>query len=272
MIHEQRESKKELPRSLTDRTARDIGLSALDQAPCNADPMVKLGDGELQFVQPLGRSHVPNLLELHFLGELAKGFSQLVGVLLGDETQEVGKVQHSRGVVDLVHTVGDVGRDVDQADELHFFAARLDNLGNFVGNDSTVRVTREGVGSVGLDLLHSISVASDHLLHGGEDGLVLIETAGTEGIEGALSIEVLGEVDEDQNFADTRVNEENGCLVAGGLEGNDGVVNIGVQGRGVEDLVDQGGEEVGGRVQQDAEDGDFVGKLHGHLDFALEPM
>ena len=59
-------------------------------------------------------------------------------VLLGDETREVGKVQHSRSVVDFVHAVGDVRWDVDQADELHFLAARFKNFGNFVGDDSTV--------------------------------------------------------------------------------------------------------------------------------------
>ena len=171
-----------------------------------------------------------------------------------------------------MHAIGDVGRDVDQTNELDFLAARLDNLGNFVGNNTTIRVTCKGVGAVGLSLLHGIGVATDHLSHGGEDGLALIETAGTEGIEGALSIEVLGQVHEDQDFADTRVNEEDGGLVASSLERNDGVVNVSIRGRGVEDFVDQSGEQVRGRVQQDAEDGNFVRELHGHLDLTLKPM
>ena len=190
--------------------------------------MVELGNRQLQLVQPLRRGHIEDLLELYFFGELAERLGQVVGILLGDETQEVGQVQHSRGVVDLVHTISDVGRDVDQANEFNFLAARLKDLGNFVGNDTTIRVTCKGVRSVGSDLLHSIGVATNHLSHGGEDGLVLVETTSTEGVEGALSMEVLGQVDEDQNFTDTRMDEEDGGLVAGGLEGNDGIVNVSI--------------------------------------------
>lgn len=234
--------------------------------------MVELGNRELQLVQPIRRGHIPDLLELFFLGQLAERFIQVAGIVLGDETQEVGKVQHSRGVGDLVHAIGDVRRDVDETNELDFLAARLEDLGNFIGNNTTVRVTRKSVGSMGLNLLHRIGVATDHLTHRGKDWLALVETAGTEGIEGTLSVEVLGQVDEDQNLADTRMNEEDGGLVPGGLERNDGVVDVGILGRGVEDLVDQAREQVGSRVQQDAEDGDLVRKLHGHFDFALEPI
>ena len=171
-----------------------------------------------------------------------------------------------------MHTIRDVWRDVDKTNELHFLSTRLNDLGNLVGDNATVRVTRKGVGSVGLDLLHRVSVAADHLGHGGEHGLTLIEATGTEGVEGAFSVEILRQVDEDQHFTDTWVNEEDGGLVTGSLERNDRVVDVGIRGRGVEDLVDQGGEEVWGWVQQDAEDGDFVRKLHGHLDFTLEPI
>lgn len=234
--------------------------------------MVELGNRQLQLVQPLRRGHIPDLLKLFLLGQLAKRFLQIFGILLADKAQEVGQVQHSSGVGDLVHTIGDVGRNVDQTNEFHFLAPRLEELGNFVGNNTTIRVTRKGVGSFGSNLLHSIGVAASHLSHGGEDGLILIETAGTESVEGALSIEVLGQVHEDQDFADTRVNEEDGSLVPSSLERDDGVVNVGIRVRGVEDLVDQGGEQVGSRVQQDAEDGNFIRELHGHLDFTLKSM
>ena len=99
---------------------------------------------------------------------------------------------------------------------------------------------------MGLDLLHGICVATDHLFHGGKNGLALVETASTEGIEGTLSIKVLGQVDEDQDFTNAGVNEEDGGLVAGGLKRNDGVINVGVRGRGIEYFLDQGGEQVGG--------------------------
>lgn len=193
-------------------------------------------------MQPLRRGHIPNLLELLFLGELAKRFGQVVGILFGDKSQEVGQVQHSRSVVDFVHTVGNGGRNVDQSNELHFLVTRLEDFGNFVCNNTTVRVTRDGIRSMSLDLLHGIGVATDHLLHGGEDRLALIETAGAEGVEGALSVEVLGQVDEDQNFTDTGVNEEDRGFVAGGLKRDNGVISASVRGRGVECLMDQSGE------------------------------
>ena len=100
--------------------------------------MVELRNRQLQFIQPLRRGHIPNLLELFFLGQFAKRFGQVVGILFSNESQEVGQVQHSRGVVDFVHTVGDVGGNVDQTDELHLFATRLDDFGNFVRNNATV--------------------------------------------------------------------------------------------------------------------------------------
>ena len=213
---------------LTDGAAWDVGFTALDQASCDADPVVELGNGQLQLLQPLRGGHIKDFLELLLLGELAKRFDQFVGVLFGDKTQEVGQVQHAIRVADLVHTVRDVRRDVDKANELHLLATGLDDLGYFIGNDTTVRVTRKGVWSVGLDLLHSIGVTTDHLGHRGEDGLTLIETTGAEGVEGALSVEVLGQVDEDQNFSDTWVDEEDGSLVPSGLEGDDRVVNVSV--------------------------------------------
>ena len=125
---------------------------------------------------------------------------------------------------------------------------------------------------MGLDLLHSIGVTTNHLLHGSENRLTLVETAGTEGVERAFSIEVLGQVDEDQNFTDTGMNEEDGGLITSSLKRNDGVVYVSVRGRRVENLVDQSGEQVGGWMQQDAENGNLVGKLHGHFDFALESV
>ena len=100
--------------------------------------MVEFGNRQLQFVQPLRRGHIPNLLELFFLGQFAKRFGQVVSVLFGDESQEVGQVQHSRGVVDFVHTIGNVGRNVDQTDKLHLFATRLEDFSNFVGNNTAI--------------------------------------------------------------------------------------------------------------------------------------
>jgi hypothetical protein len=51
-----------------------------------------------------------------------------------------------------------------------------------------------------------------------------LEATSTESVEGALVLEVLGKVDENQNLSNTRVHEEDGCLVSSQLEGNDGIV------------------------------------------------
>ena len=49
-------------------------------------------------------------------------------------------------------------------------------------------------------------------------------TPHAERVEGPLILEVLGEVDEDEDFADTGVNYKDGDLAAGENEGNDGIV------------------------------------------------
>ena len=46
--------------------------------------------------------------------------------------------------------------------------------------------------------------------------------------EGPLVLEVLGEADEDENFAGG-VNDKNGGLVAGEIKGNDGIVLLGAR-------------------------------------------
>ena len=85
--------------------------------------MIQLGNRQLQLVQPLWRSQVPEMVELVFLcREFAHRRSQRLSLIFGDQTQEVRQVEQAGDVVDLVHTVSDVRGDVDKTDEFNLLA------------------------------------------------------------------------------------------------------------------------------------------------------
>jgi hypothetical protein len=115
-------------------------------------------------------------------------------------------------------------RDVDQTGEFDFVAHGLEPLGNLKCDNTAVTVTGDGIWSRRLGPLDCCGIARHHLVHGGEEGVAGLEATSTESVEGALVLEVLGEVDENQNLSNTRVDEEDGRLVSSQLEGNDGVV------------------------------------------------
>jgi hypothetical protein len=97
---------------------------------------------------------------------------------------------------------------------------RLEPLRDFERNDTAVGVARDGIGAMRLCALDRRGVTADHLVHRREERLARLKTSSAERIEGAIVREVLGEVDENKNFADTGMDHENGCLAAGELEWN----------------------------------------------------
>jgi len=123
-----------------------------------------------------------------------------------------------------VHAIGDVRRDVDKTSKLDFVTRRLEALSNLESDNTTITVSSDGVRTGGLSSFDGGSIARHHLIHRSEEGVARLEATSAESVEWTLVLEVFREVDEDKNLTDTRVHEEDGCLVAGQLEGNDGVV------------------------------------------------
>jgi hypothetical protein len=123
-----------------------------------------------------------------------------------------------------VHAVGNVRRNVDETSELDFVTHSLQPLGYFKCNHTTVTVSGNGIRPFWLGPLYCCSIAGNHLVHGGEEGVARLETTSTERVERTLVLEVFGEVDENKYLANTRVYKEDRCLVSSQLKGNDGVV------------------------------------------------
>ena len=144
--------------------------------------------------------------------------------MLRHKTQEIRQVKHTTSPVNLVHAIGDVRRDVDKTSKLDFVTRRLEALSNLESDNTTITVSSDGVRTGGLSSFDGSSIARHHLIHRSEEGVARLEATSAESVEWTLVLEVFREVDEDKNLTDTRVHEEDGCLVAGQLEGNDGVV------------------------------------------------
>ena len=87
-------------------------------------------------------------------------------------------------------------------------------------------------------------------------------------VEGPLVLEVLGEVDEDEDFVDTGVNHKDGSLDAGEVEGNDGIVLLGARVLGNQgvDVFRQAGDD---GMLEDLDSGD-LGQLKRRLSLAFE--
>ena len=137
-------------------------------------------------------------------------------------------------------------------------------------DDASVAVAGDGVRAVWLGSLDGGCVGRDHLVHGTEEGLAWLETASTEGVEGALVLEVFCEVDEDEDFSHAGVDEEDGGFVTGELERDDGIVFLltCVLGDQSVDVVGETGED---GVLEDLDDWN-LGNVESGLCLSLEPI
>lgn len=200
-------------------------------------------------------------------GERPQSLCEVVGILLAHKTKEIREVEHTARPVDFVHTVGNVRRNVDETGELDLIAHSLKALGNLEGDNATIRVTSDGIRTVRLRPLDGRNIGRYHLIHGAEER-VPVETPRAERIEGPLVLEVLGEINEDEDFADTGVNHKDRGLVTGEVEGNDGIVPLRPRVFGNQGVYVfcQAGED---RVLEDPDGGDLR-QLKRGLSLALE--
>ena len=223
---------------------------------------------KLEFEETLGRRQIPNGVELFLPRKWPQCRCEVVGILFAHETKEIREVEHTTRPVDLVHTVCDVRGNVNETGELDFIAHGFEALGNLEGDDTTIRVTSDGIRAVRLCPLDGCSVGGHHLVHGTEERVPRFETPRAECVEGPLVLEVLGKVDEDEDFTDTGVNHEDGGLVSGEVEGNDGIVLLGARVLGNQgvNVLRQAGDD---RVLEDL-DGGYLGQLKRRLSLAFE--
>ena len=89
-------------------------------------------------------------IELFLAREGAQCWCEVASALLAHEAKEVQEVEHTARPVDLVHPVRDVRRNVDETRELDFISQGPQMFGNLANDDTTVRVTSDGVRSVRL--------------------------------------------------------------------------------------------------------------------------
>ena len=175
-------------------------------------PVGELVPVESHVVHARGRGVRDDVVEHLVLGEEVHGRGDGVGVVFVEEVEEVGEVEDAFDPVELAHAEFDVRREVEGAEEFDLVAGAFERLGDFKGDHRAVAVAGDGVGTARLERFHRGVVGGDYV----RDGFVEVfafETAGAEGVDGAVE-DVLGEVEEDEDFADAGVDEPEGGLGA----------------------------------------------------------
>ncbi len=231
-----------------------VGAAQVGEPVGEGGPGRELLQGEVEFGEPGRRREVDEVRELLLAGEVAQLSGQVEGLLLVDEGEEEGEVGGGLDEVQFVHAVLDVRGQVEAADEVDALALRLQDLGDLEGDGSAVGVSGDGVGAVRLLGADRVDVGGDHLLEALEGLLPRVEAAGPQRVERPVAHEVLGEVDEDEDLADARVDAEQRGLVAHDLHGDDRVV--GPFGAGV--LAEPGGEFTDGGGGEHGDDLEVV--------------
>lgn len=200
-----------------------VSLSTTQERRRDFDPVFESFRCQLELGETFRRRHIPHDLEPLLLRERFKSGHHTFRIMLGYKTEEERNVERTHEV-DVVHMLGEIRRNVDETEKLDFFAHGLQALDYLKRHQTTVAVASDGIWSRWLDPPYTCGIRGNHLVHGREEGLTRLEATSTESIEWTLILKVLGKIEENKNLSDSRVHEEEGCLVSGHLEGNSGVV------------------------------------------------
>ena len=111
-------------------------------------------------------------------------------------------MEQAFGPDELAHAIFDVGWEVEGAEEAYLVAIVLEDLAHFEGEHGAVGVAGDGVRAVWLGRFDRGVICCDGFSDACEVGFAGVETSGAESVDGPIE-DVFGEVDEDEDFADT---------------------------------------------------------------------
>lgn len=117
----------------------------------------------------------------------------------------------------------DVRRKIEGAEETDLVSVTLEDFGDLKGQHGPVRVSGDGVWSMGLPPLDA-GVVGGHAFGDIVEGrLARVEASGSQSMDGPI-LDEPGEADEDQDLSDAWMDEPDGSFLPLRLKSDDGIV------------------------------------------------